>query len=126
MTASFNGVLSSPAWTAAASILAVVAIIISVVLYRRGRARKALMCSFSDTPLVSVRSEAKDEIQILYAGEPVTGVHLISFSLANVGNVPILESDYESPIVLNLGPTAVPLNVETKEAVPPDLAPHGT
>jgi hypothetical protein len=121
--ASFNDVLSSPAWTALAAILALAAIGTSIGLYRRGRARKQLEFSTTETPLVSVRSEAGGKIEITYDGEVVKGVHLVSFALANVGNVPVLDEDFEGPIVLALGANAVALTVEVTDVQPADLRP---
>ena len=69
MLASLNDVFNGP--TVISAILAVAAMGLSVFLWRRGRARKALAYTVSDTPLVSIRSEAGDKIQIAYDGQPV-------------------------------------------------------
>jgi hypothetical protein len=124
--ASFSSVLSNPAWTAAATLLAVIAIATTIVLYRRGKARKVLACAASSTSLVSVRSEAQGKIKVLYEDDPVTGVHLVTFSLSNSGNVPIPADDFERPVVLELGANAVPLpgTIEVKEAKPAELQPN--
>jgi hypothetical protein len=126
VTASFSSVLSHPAWTAAATLLAIAAIATSIMLYWRGKARKVLACAASNTSLVSVRSEAQGKIKVLYEDDPVTGVHLVTFSIANSGNVPILAQDFERPVVVELGAYAVPLpgTIEVKEAKPAELQPN--
>jgi hypothetical protein len=70
----------------------------TVIIYRRQRIRKSLAYAVTNTPLVSIRSEARDKIQITYDGEPVKGVHLVSFSLSNVGNQPVSEEDGVVPL----------------------------
>jgi hypothetical protein len=124
--ASFTSVLSHPAWTAAATLLAAIAIGLTIVLYRRGKARKAVTCVLSSTSLVSVRSEARGKIEIVYEGHPVGGVHLVSFSLANSGNVPVVRDDFERALIVELGPGATPLEdtIEVKEKRPSDLHPN--
>jgi hypothetical protein len=108
-------------WTIVAAIAAVVAIIVSVVLYIRSRQVKALAYQASDTALI--REEAHDLVEILYEGRPVSDVHLVTVGIANVGNVPIRREDFEGDLVIELPGAPTLLDAKLTGAIPRDLTP---
>lgn len=80
-------------------ILAAVALLVSIVLYRKARTKKSLSYEVvSEYPLISVDDEIKGKLQILLNGKPVENVHLLSIRFINDGNVPIIADDYERPL----------------------------
>jgi hypothetical protein len=107
-------------WSAIADIvavpLAIVAIILSVVLYRRSRQRKVLTYEvLSCSSLISEPEEAKEYLQIIFGGEQVRGIHLMQIKIANAGNQPIRTADYERPLALLVDEPARILTAEVVE-----------
>lgn len=115
-------ILRDPVWQFIGVILAVVAIIISIALYRRQRRHKALSYEIiSRIPLLGMEEEIKGNLQILFNGKPVQQVHLIVVKIINSGNMPIVFTDYERPISLSFGEKAQILTAEVAETNPDSL-----
>lgn len=81
--------------------VAVIAILVSVWLWRRGRQRRALSCLFA--PIVSpveIRAGVglEGDLAISYKGQPVDNIFLVRALLRNDGNHPIRKSDVVRPI----------------------------
>jgi hypothetical protein len=123
--ASFNDVLQSPAWSVGATLLAAVAIIVAVALARQQRSRKSLTFEIRMVELVSVHSDARDRIKVLYEEEEIEQAHLLQLWLRNNGNVPVLEADFEAPFELVFAAEGRPLTVETS-CFPDHLGPRAT
>jgi hypothetical protein len=124
--ADIGDILGSPVWTVLATLLAAAAIWVSIWLYRRQRTRKSLSYEISVTELVSVHSaanDAKDRIRIFFDEEQIEQVHLVEARIENNGNVPVPSSDFEGPLVIELGEGAAPLTVDVTNKTTPDL--HG-
>ena len=86
-------------WQFVAVVLAVLAIIISVLLQRR---KKALSYEIvSKTPVLSTAEEIAGKLQIRFQGESVQGVYLLVIRIINTGNIPIASSDYERPLSIH-------------------------
>lgn len=101
--------------------LAIVGIVLSIWLYRRGRQRRAISCVFD--PLTSpVEIKAGDalrgEIKILYRGQPVSNLFMIRATIKNTGNLPIRKTDVVEPLTFMFRPSAElvrqPQTVNTK------------
>jgi len=115
-------ILRDPVWQSIGAILAVVAIIISIALYRRQRRHKALSYEIiSRIPLLGMEEEIKGNLQILFNGKPVQQVHLIVVKITNSGNMPIVSTDYERTISLRFGEKAHTLTAEVAETNPNSL-----
>ncbi len=87
--------------------LALVAILISVWLYRRGRQRRALACEFMsiDSPVeIKAGGALKGEIEILYKGKPVGNLFLVRARVRNTGNLPIRKEDTVEPVTFSFEP----------------------
>jgi hypothetical protein len=100
--------------------------LVTVFLYRKQQQRKSLTYAIKVTQLVSVHSEAQDHITIFYEGEQIERVHLVEVPLENSGNVPIIERDFERPLVVELGEGAEVLTVEAPEVEPSEIEPVTT
>ena len=65
-------------WQFITIVIAIIAIIISIILYLIQRRRKSLSWEIiSNTPLLSIDEEIKGDLQILFAGKPVQDIQLI-------------------------------------------------
>jgi hypothetical protein len=96
------GLLRDPIWQFIGSILASIAIILSIILFYSGQPQKSLKV-FIDTsaPLVNVNPEATGEIEVLYKGTPVGSAFLIQLHIINSGNQAILETDFSRNIIID-------------------------
>jgi hypothetical protein len=109
-------------WQFIAVILAVIAIAIPVILYWIQRQKRALSWQLvSNTPLLSIDKEIKENLEVLYNGKQVQDVQLIIAKIINTGNVPIKSIDYERPINFNFGENARILTAEVTETSPDSL-----
>jgi hypothetical protein len=96
---------------------------VTFVLWLRGRQQRAIGYRISTSTLVSVRQEARDQITVLYAGDPVRDVRLLSARISCTGNVPVEASDFARPLEILVGDAARILSAECVRAVPRDLDP---
>lgn len=115
-------ILRDQIWNFIGVLVAVVAILTSIVLYGKQRRRKALSYEIiSQTPLTSVKEEIGKDVQILYKGKLVQQVYLIEVRIINSGNTPIEEDHYTHPISLSFGEEAQILTAEVAEKRPSSL-----
>jgi len=124
--ADLGDVFASPGWTVGATVLAAVAIAVTVYLYRKQRSRKELSFRLSGSELVSIHSEARDSIEIRYRGLEIESAHLLEVELRNSGNVAIKREDFERPVALVLGEGVEVLTMNTPHVKPPELDPEIT
>jgi len=87
--------------------LAIIAILVSVYLYHRGRQRKALACEFH--PIVSpieikAGKALQGDIEIRYKGQAVENLFLVRARLKNVGNLPIRRTDVIEHVAFTFEP----------------------
>lgn len=109
-------------WQFVGVILAIIAIIITVILFFNQRQRKALSCQIiSNTPLLKIDEEIKRDLQILFKGKAVQDIQLIIARIINTGTVPIKSSDYECPINFHFGEDVQILTAEVTETNPNSL-----
>lgn len=73
------------------------------------------------TPLISVKEEVQDKIQISFQGQPVDDVHLVVIKIANSGNVPIRSSEFEGKFAITLAGDMNVLLAEVLETKPASL-----
>ena len=109
-------------WKIVMALLAIVAIIISVILYRKQRQGKEVSYTIvSSVPLIGVKEEIRRKLQILFNGKPVEQVHLVEVDIVNSGNSPIKASEYERPISLGFGEEAEIFTAEVAKTTPESL-----
>ena len=113
------GFLRDSIWQFIGAVLAVVAIVISFIIYFLQKSKKSLAYTIlSETALLSVAKEVEDKIQILFEGVSVKNVHLILLKFSNDGNVPILPSDFDEEITISFDSNAKLLSAEISEKQP--------
>lgn len=81
--------------------VAVIAVLVSVRLYRRGRQRRALACEFGSivSPIEIRAGEAlRGELEIRYKGQNVENLFIVRAKLKNIGNLPIRKSHVIEPV----------------------------
>jgi hypothetical protein len=106
------------------TILAIVAICVTVSLFLAGRRRKRLSYSLSDTRVLGIHEEVNpSRVQILFDGEQVTEVHLVIITINNWGNEPIRADDFERPLQFSWPAPAKILTAEVIEVNPETLQP---
>jgi hypothetical protein len=112
-------IIKNPAWQIVATVVAIIAIMVTVSIYLIGRPVKRLQVQIlSNSPLISVNTDISSQIQILYKDKPVQTLSLILLRFENVGNEPIGESDYSEPIRILLSPNAQVGEVTVQETKP--------
>jgi hypothetical protein len=106
-------------WQSIGALLAIIAIILTVIIYFLQKSKKALSYEIlSETALLSVSKKVKDRIEILFEGEAVREVHLILIQISNTGNIPILPSDFLNNIKLSFNDDAKILSAEISDKNP--------
>jgi hypothetical protein len=104
------------------ALIAIVTIIVSIVIYFKQRSRKRLSYRIlSNTVLLGVEEEVKKDIQLSYKGKAIVGVRLLVLRIFNSGNVPVVSTDYEKPISIDLGKETRVLTAEVIKKSPPNL-----
>jgi hypothetical protein len=106
------------------SILAVVAISTTVLLFLIGRRRKSLSYMVSDTRVLGVHEAVNpSRVEIRFDGVPVTDVHLVIITVNNTGNEPIRVADFERALRFGWAEPVRILAAEVVEVSPESLQP---
>jgi hypothetical protein len=114
--------LRDPIWQFIGAILALIAIAISILVFKLQRKRKRLSYNIViDTPLLSVREDIEGKLKITYQRKRVKNIRLVEINFSNTGNVPITTSDYERPLKVCYGDAASILTAEISNVEPSNL-----
>jgi hypothetical protein len=106
------------------TILASVAICITLTLFLIARRRRSLSYLLSDTRVLGVHEAVNpSRVKILFDGAPVTDVRLVMIMVNNSGNEPIRAEDFERPLRFSWAEPAGILAAEVEEANPEALQP---
>lgn len=98
------------------------AIAVTITLWLLNLRKKELAYEIlSDTPLVSVKEEVKDKVQITLDNQPVHDVHLVQVKIVNSGNVSIRSADYEGRLTITAPEGSRVLMADVQETHPPHL-----
>jgi uncharacterized membrane protein YeaQ/YmgE (transglycosylase-associated protein family) len=112
--------LQDPIWQFVGATLSLAAIILTFLLLREQRQDKALSYEvLANAPLLNVDGNIRERVQILLDYRPVENIHYLLLRLINTGTVPILPSDFFTPIIIEVQSDAQLLNVEVKDTDPP-------
>lgn len=112
-------ILKDPVWQFISVVVAVIALIATVIIYLIDRPVKRFQVQIlSNSPLISVNTDISSQIQILYKDKPVQTLSLILLRFENVGNEPIRETDYSEPIRISLSPQSEVGEVTIQETRP--------
>jgi hypothetical protein len=121
--ASLQSVFGDPVWTSVAAVAAIVAIVVAVYVYRNGRPRKVVSYRSTASPVVSINADMANRVVVSLDGKGVRQVHVVTATVANVGNTPIERSDFEGPLSLRLGTAGEAISAEVGDTVPDSLEP---
>jgi hypothetical protein len=113
--------LRDPIWQAIGAIVAIAALMATVVLGLRTERRRRLAYGYTTVPLVSVNAEMRERVSILFGGRVVENVHLQTLTIVNIGGLPITSTDFERDIVVRFSDGARALSVDIVHLHPPDL-----
>ena len=111
-------------WQIIGTLLALAAVIATYDVFFRSKPVKELQIILdSSTPLVDVKPEASQDIEIYYQGQQVQNIYLIQLSIKNTGNQPIVESDYSKNLLLMLNTEAKIVDASKVSSEPPNIEP---
>ena len=114
--------LRDPVWTFVGAVLAILAVLVTVGIFFAQRKTKKLSYEItSNTQLLGVKDEIQGKVQVLYEGEEVKNVHLLTLKFSNTGNQSISSGDYERPLSIKINPEAKILTHEIVEEEPENL-----
>src|SRR5690242_15331625 len=92
-------VLRDQVWQFIGAILALIALLATIVVYLKQKPKKLLVWDAQNAvPIVSVHKSVENELEIIFRGRKVREAYFISIILANEGNTPITRDDYDSGI----------------------------
>jgi uncharacterized membrane protein YeaQ/YmgE (transglycosylase-associated protein family) len=75
----------------------------------------------SDSPIISVLDEFRDNLEIKYKGNLVESLSLIVIRIFNSGNVPIEEQEYARPLLIDFSDQSEIISVNIIEETPENL-----
>ncbi len=113
-----------PAWQFIGVLLALAAIFLTYVVYRRQQLRKRLTYDVvSRNQLLTVKEELAGKLSILYEGRPAKAISVLVVRLWNSGNQPIQAADYERPISFLIQEPGTVLSADIIDVYPSSLNP---
>ena len=96
-------VLRDAVWQFIGAILALLALLVSLWIYRGQKVRKFLVWDARTiVPLISVHKSVQEELEIKFRGQVVKEAYMASIMLANRGNSPITQQDYDGDIIIQI------------------------
>ena len=115
-----------PIWQFVGAVIGIVAIIITYFVFKRQQKMKSIVYEIiSTTPLLSVKGEMKNKMQVFYAQKTIeSNMNLLILKIHNSGNEPVLPTDFEKPITIEFEETTEILEVESIEVSPQNLQPN--
>jgi hypothetical protein len=104
------------------AICALIAIVVTVVFYFLQRKRKEISFRILyQIDLLSRNEQLENKVKILYEGVEVTNIQILTIKVVNSGNIPIVKSDFDTPLKLELNGKVRILGLERISANPPYL-----
>jgi hypothetical protein len=117
-----DNLLRDQIWQFVGVVLSGIAIVISIITYRKQRQNKELSyLVVTVKPLLWVDEEVLELVQVLFSGTPVQTVHLVTVWISNTGKVPIRSEDFLEPITIRFGKKAEVLKTEIMGIKPLNL-----
>jgi hypothetical protein len=107
----------------AGAAFALIAILVSIVIYYLQRQRKELAFGvLAEHHLLGVDEELADRVVVTFDGQPVKNIKLVIFGVKNSGNQPILVNDFEGrSLRFTFGENAKVLSTEIIRQLPQNL-----
>jgi hypothetical protein len=114
--------LRDPIWQFLGVVVAVAALLLTILLFRMQRGQKKISYEvISCRSVVSVSDEVKGRTQILFDNMLVNDVDLIILKICNMGNMPILSTEYDRPLTFNFGKESRVLDVGILDITPDNI-----
>lgn len=111
--------LRDGAWQAAGAILAVA---VAFLIYFLQKQRKELSFGvLSSRNLLTVAEEVAQRVQVTFDGAPIANLHVVVAGLKNSGDKPILTSDFERSLFIQVAGKGTVLSVEPIKQNPSNL-----
>ena len=111
-----------PLWNSLSAIFAFFAVVVAIAIFFAQRKKKKLSYDvISNTQLLSVKDEIQGKVKVLYEGNEVKKVHLLTLKFTNTGNQPISSTDYERPLTISVNDEATILTYEAIDEEPKNL-----
>lgn len=106
-------------WTFIGAVLALAAIIVSILIYLGQKQRKRLRVErIAGVPLARVGSQGIDGLQVTYKGKSLDRPSIVVARISNPGNAPIHSADFEAPIALEFKQNTELLEASVVETQP--------
>lgn len=116
--------LRDPAWQFVGVILALAAIAVSCWIYVRQRQRRRVSYQrLTSVEVLTVKEHMAGRVTVLFDGNPVKSMHIITMKIWNSGSVPILATDFVEPLSLLVDSSAHLLSADIVSATPINLRP---
>jgi hypothetical protein len=111
-----------PIWQFVGIIIAIVAIWVTIWVFKRQKARKILGYNVeTNVSLLSIHDEAKQKFEIRFGGRTVGNALLFIVKFFNAGNSPIERQDFDSPLSISFGEGCHILSCDVTHKSPSDL-----
>lgn len=110
-------------WQCVEVIFGAVTIIVTIIIYLRQRKQKKITYeAILRSDLVNVEDEVISKIQILYDKKSIDNIFLFIVKIINSGTVPIVRSDFETPINIEFAEKGKVLEADVINVSPKNLA----
>jgi hypothetical protein len=104
------------------TVLAIVAIAVSISIYFLNRKRKALSYEVvRNDELIKVDEGLRNRVEITVDGNPTSGVTLVIIDIQNTGNEPIKKEDFDKPLSFMFEDPAKVISARVLGTKPKDL-----
>lgn len=114
--------LRDPAWQFVGVILGLAAIAVSIWVYFAQKPHKRLLVeTIVRFPLVRVGPNHIPGLDVTFNGLPVEDASIALVKITNIGNAPLLGSDFEEPLALSFGAQSKVLHAEISSTSPTDI-----
>ena len=119
--------LRDPVWQFAGVIISLIALWVTFFVYKKQQSRRRIVYEIvSNIFLVNVEDEIKSKLEIFFDKKLVENVTLLLIKIANLGDEPIVTTDYETPITIEFGESSDILETSIESVSPEDLNPEVT
>ena len=114
--------LRDPLWQFIGALIGLAALVLTIVIFWFQRKRRELSYRIDyQEPLLQIDNAIAGRLKVLFDDTPVNEVYLLVVRVSNSGNVPILATDFVSPMELTLDPAAKILSASVGTQNPRNL-----
>lgn len=115
--------LCDPVWQFVGVILTAIGIVVAIIISMQQRNCKSLSYDIiSEFPLFRGDKDLIGLLEVTFNGKAVRSAYSVSILFRNTGNVPILPTDYEQPIIVDFGKKSQVLQAATGNCNPRSVA----